>query len=327
MWEIVSSLHRLQTRHGGPEFADWLKEVRPALRERTLSLTVRHLLLPLVPRAAYFPDFLTPAEGLLGLEAGIDAVMATPRERFRRELRLLQRSQGQSVWARGLACGEAEIRETLGRALRVYHRRAIAPYWPLVDACVVADRADRAQALRSGGIAALLESFWPTMRWRPPILEVDHPADRHIHLRGRGLLLIPSYFCWQFPVPLADPELPPCMVYPIRTELRRWGGPSLAAPAGEVTLARLLGRTRTAILRAAVNAGSTTDVSRRADVSLASVSQHMTVLRHAGLVQSARQGGSMLHTVTPLGHALLTGTLPLERAREYADTDFPDRRR
>src|SRR5262249_38162131 len=106
----------------------------------------------------------------------------------------------------------------------------------------------------------------------------------------------------------------------------RWDAPSSPAPANEMALARLLGGTRAAILQAAENIGTTTEISRRADVLLTSVSQHMTVLRHAGLVQSTRQGGSTLHTITPLGHALLTGTLPWGRDQvesPYKSSDSP----
>ncbi|MGW0561714.1 hypothetical protein ACWDZ4_14150 [Streptomyces sp. NPDC003016] len=42
--------------------------------------------------------------------------------------------------------------------------------------------------------------------WRPPVLEVDHPVGRDLQLEGRGLLLIPSYFCWRRPITLIDED-------------------------------------------------------------------------------------------------------------------------
>ncbi|GLY84245.1 transcriptional regulator [Actinoallomurus iriomotensis] len=308
MWEIVSSLHRLQTRSGRVAFTGWLNQARDDLRQRELLRTVQHLLLPLAPRAAYFPDFLTPPQGLLGVEPGVEAVLATPRRRVRRELARLQTQQGRSVWARGLADGDGEIRTTVGRALHAYHRAAVAPHWPLIEASVATDRAVRIRALQAGGVHALLESFAPMMRWRSPVLEVQHPADRSIHLDGRGLLLIPSYFCWRIPVALADPLLAPTMIYPIAPELRRW---DTIEPCPdhviEPTLIRLLGTTRARVLQEARYTRSTTEIGRAVHVSAASVSQHAAVLRAAGLIESRRHGGAVLHSLTTLGRALLAG--------------------
>ena len=42
-------------------------------------------------------------------------------------------------------------------------------------------------------------------------------------------------------------------------------------------------------------------------MSLASASQHAAVLREAGLVVTLRHGNAVLHTLTPLGAALLRG--------------------
>ncbi|MFF4273396.1 hypothetical protein [Streptomyces sp. NPDC001536] len=56
----------------------------------------------------------------------------------------------------------------------------------------------------------------PSIRWRPPVLELGkYPTECDIHLNGRGLLLIPSYFCRNTPVSLADPDLPPVLLYPL----------------------------------------------------------------------------------------------------------------
>ncbi|GAB2821860.1 winged helix-turn-helix domain-containing protein [Actinoallomurus bryophytorum] len=308
MWEIVSSLHRLQTRSGRVTFAPWLDRAQADLRHTGLLRSVRQLLLPLVPRAAYFPDFLTPPEGLLGIEPGVDAVLATPRGRVRHELGLLQKRQGRPVWARGLADGDAEIRTAVGRELRTYHRVAIAPHWPLVEASVAADRAARMRALRSGGIDALLCSFEPTMHWRSPVLEVEHPADRRIDLGGRGIQLIPSYFCWRIPVTLVDPALMPVMVYPITPDTRRRDAiEQCSDETTVVTLTRLLGATRARVLRAAQYTCTTTEIGRLAKVSVASASLHTAVLRDAGLIHSRRDGGAVLHNFTPLGSALLFG--------------------
>jgi DNA-binding transcriptional ArsR family regulator len=49
----------------------------------------------------------------------------------------------------------------------------------------------------------------------------------------------------------------------------------------------------------------TSELARRVGVSAASVSQHTSVLREARLIQTSRAGKAVLHTITPLGAALL----------------------
>lgn len=52
---------------------------------------------------------------------------------------------------------------------------------------------------------------------------------------------------------------------------------------------------------------TTGELARRLDISPAGASQHATVLRRAGLVLSTRRRNLVLHTLTPLGRALLGG--------------------
>ena len=46
-------------------------------------------------------------------------------------------------------------------------------------------------------------------------------------------------------------------------------------------------------------------LASRAGISLAAASQHASVLRGAGLIVTRRQGGAVLHVLTPLGAELL----------------------
>ena len=71
-------------------------------------------------------------------------------------------------------------------------------------------------------------------------------------------------------------------------------------------LAALVGRTRAAVLRTLAVSGSTAQLARRTGIAPASASEHTQVLRNAGLVVTDRRRGSTLHTLTPLGHRMLT---------------------
>ncbi|MEU3653452.1 hypothetical protein AB0E67_11570 [Streptomyces sp. NPDC032161] len=65
----------------------------------------------------------------------------------------------------------------------------------------------------------------PCIRWASPTLTADYPLDRDLHLRGRGITLVPSFFCAKAPVTLIDPDLPPVLVHPVGHLPRRPGIP------------------------------------------------------------------------------------------------------
>ncbi|MEU8886432.1 helix-turn-helix domain-containing protein [Streptomyces sp. NPDC048442] len=312
LWETTLSFHRLRDRRGGRMYGDWRAQARARLGRGGS----RQLLASVVPARGYFPDFLTPAEGVHGWEEGLAALRATPEKRVAGELALLNRGSQESQRygahaGRRLAAPVESQRYgahadpprlgALVDALGDYHRAAVAPYWPHVHARVEADRAARGRALLDGGADALLASLPPVLRWRSPVLEADYPVDREVHLAGRGLRLQPSFFCQGAPVMLYDPGLPPVLVYPVEHATPRTptgGGPYLG---------RLVGHTRSAVLRAIDHGCTTSELARRAGVSLASASQHACVLREAGLVVTLRHGSAVLHSLTPLGAALLRG--------------------
>ncbi|GGW14420.1 hypothetical protein GCM10010264_58300 [Streptomyces globisporus] len=86
LFEIAASMHRLQSSRGRWAYAGWYRAARRDLREKGLERALRGVLLPLYPRAAYYPDFLTPPSGGgEGLEAWLEALLATPSERVAEE--------------------------------------------------------------------------------------------------------------------------------------------------------------------------------------------------------------------------------------------------
>lgn len=249
--------------------------------------------------AAYFPDFLTPTHSDGTLDGGLDAVLATPARRVRSEVALLAGAPGVPDWLRRLP--DLEDRRVLTGAVRGYHRLAVEPHQDRIQSRIDAERALRARALLDGGVEGLLRSLAPAMLWEPPVLRVPvYPEDRDLYLGGRGLRLVPSYFCQGNPVALADAELEPTLVYALHAEPAPTTGPR--AP-----LAVLLGRTRATVLRAAAHGATTGELARVAGVSASAASQHVTALRDAGLVHTQRLGATALHTLTPTGAALLRG--------------------
>lgn len=364
LWEIVCSLCRLQTDEGPIAFGPWRRAVAAQLRapggngegtggRRAVALALRSL----VPCGPYIPDFLTPAVdgGTIDLRQGVDRVLSTPRSRLRRELTLLTESARAGVRGPGaavpgappprslrpfagerLARGDAGALRALGGLLTEYDAGFVAPYRPWIDAAVASDVAWRSRELAAGGVRALLETFRPMARWSPPVLEVAYPVERDLHLAGRGLLLVPSYFCWRRPITLFDAALLPVLVYPVEKPVEKsvelalagaggGGGPGPKAdvgvgpeggfgvglPTGPVasgaSLARLLGPTRAALLYevASRDCATTSELALAVGCSLPNISQQLAILREAGLTACRKEGRCVLHLPTPLGQRLL----------------------
>lgn len=301
LWEICASLHRFQTRQGRWAYADWYRTARDRLHAQHFTRTLRTFLLPLVPRAAYFPDFLTPREAADGLDSGLEAILAAPPGRVLAEVGILGRTSGAPAWAPRLA--EPGMRKDLVRAMRTYYDTVIAPHGDQALARIEAERSARARSVLDHGTEGALRDLGPCLRWRRPVLHTVYPEDRDLRLNGRGLLLIPSYFSWGNPVALAEPALEPVLFYSLSRE------PHPSTLPGDLgsgaPLATLLGRTRATVLRAAAHGATTGELARFAGVSASSASQHATTLRDNGLIVSHRQASCVLHTLTPLGAALL----------------------
>ncbi|MET7468652.1 ArsR/SmtB family transcription factor [Micromonospora sp. NPDC005686] len=305
LWELVLSLHLLQGRGRDPMMTTWRRTVAHGLRTDANAERYR-LLLALNPPRGYFPDFLTPFASRDGLQAGLEAIRGTPVDMLRRDLTLLTGENALPSSATALARGEPETLRHLTGAMARYQSLAVAPYWSRVQAAVEADRARRARAMLDGGAEGLLASLRPNMRWDSGVLEVlDYPDTRELHLDGRGLLLVPSFFCSRTPVALVDPTLPPVLVYPVDRLAGLTSGSAAGEPPQGEALAALLGRTRSRVLQAADGGCTTGEMARKLRISAAAASQHTTVLRNAGLLVSKRDRNTVLHTLTPLGRAVL----------------------
>ena len=303
MWELVFSLHRLQTKVGYLDHLDWHRQVRHDIRAAGLAPLLRSTLLPLLPLSVYFPDFLTPSTGSGEIEEAIDIIAATPRAQMRRELATMAAGgKALPAWTTELAAGRPAARRHLSEGLKRYFDVAVRPHWTAIGRRVAEHRLVGHTGMLQDGMRSLLAGLSPSMRWRPPVLQVHgYPLDRRLVLRGRGITLIPSYFCRGTPVAFANPVLKPILVYPAPQAETATIGPE---PSPEEGVDVLLGRTRAAILRAAALATSTTELARRTGTSPATASHHTAILRNAGLLTSHRMGKETLHRITDLGRRL-----------------------
>lgn len=187
-------------------------------------------------------------------------------------------------------------------------RAAVAPYWSQARGYLEAERDARARIAITSGVERLLSTLHPRMHWNPPVLEIAHSAQRDIYLSGRGLRLSPSVFlpdktCVVVDESAADRR--PTVVFSTTSSLDLLSGLTGADEPDEHALGALVGYTRAAALQALTDSCTTGELSQRLGISLAGASKHARVLRHAGLVTTARHRNTALHSLTPLGVALL----------------------
>lgn len=302
LWELVLGLQMLHPQRGDLLFRSWRREARLAFQRPGHGRAAR-LLMALTPNVGYFPDFLNPIEAAHGFEHGLEAIRRTPKTSLRRDIRQLAESRTLPNEAKSLAAGDPAALVDLTDAMRIGYERIIVPYHRNIELAVNHDWHVRGKALADGGVEGMLASLRPMMSWSAGELRVPTHRDQELHLNGRGLLLVPSYFCVGGPLTLFDPDLPPVLIYPVRP------GPDLL-PTRDATvphsLAALIGENRAAVLHAiAAGETTTTQLATRVGVSAGSASEHASVLRDAGLVSSRRDRHRVLHNATRLGLTLL----------------------
>ncbi|WP_370949007.1 ArsR/SmtB family transcription factor [Amycolatopsis sp. cg5] len=298
MWELLLSSYRLRRPEGAPVFGRWRDSTRAVLPPNGRAL------LDLIPSHGYCPDFLTPPATVATIDEGIDALAATPAEDVREDLAELAKDHRLPQWADRVSDGDVRV---LGTAVRDYFRRGIAPHWKHITKVVGRDLSRRNETLQVAGPGRLLSTLHPSARWRAPVLEVEFPVDQDLHLDGRGLRLIPAFFCMGMPTTYKNPKLPPVLVYSVG----HWTalGAKRAEDTGAAVQA-LIGETRARILRTLAEEDlNTTDLARRLKIAPATASEHASVLRQAGLIESRHRGRSTMHRASPLGLQLLLGPM------------------
>jgi uncharacterized protein DUF5937/helix-turn-helix protein len=252
----------------------------------------------------YVPDFITPppTTPLPDLRSELERVRATEPATVAREVRWMLRDDPVPALVAPLLDDPGAALVGLVETMAAYYERAIAPWWPAIRAALEADIVHRARRLTAGGAIEVFEDLHPDVRWRDGVLEVRRGHEQDVDLGGRGLLLVPAAFAWPRVFAMTDEPWQPAVVYAPRGIGELW------APdegCDREALRALLGRRRAEILTALGVPAATQDVAARLRASPAGVSEHLGVLRRAGLVRAARDGRRVLYERTPMGDALL----------------------
>ena len=273
----------------------------PQARVGDLDMALLHAL---HPREAYTPDFVDPPPGspLGELEEELDGMLATPPEQVRRELRRAYEGQALPAVLEPLLADPRRALPGLAELFRAYWTRALAPHWPRIRSLLEGDVLHRARRLAGGGAASLFADIHPEVSFAEGTLRIDMPYEVTADLAGRGMVFVPSAFTWPRPAVSVEAPYPPFLVYPARGIGGLWEPGRAAAPAA---LASLLGARRARVLTALGAPRSTTELARALELSPGSVSQHLSVLRDAGLVHGHRVGRAVLYVRSEKGESLV----------------------
>ena len=299
--EVRRSRRLLDDPGAGALHLPWVVEARKLTADLDLSL-----LRALDPTGVYTPDFVSPPPDtpLAELEDELAVVAATPPEQARAEVQRSYRHKPRlpDVLEPFVADPAAGLAEVVA-LLRVYWERTLAPHWPRVRTLLEGDVLHRARQMADGGADRLFADVDPTVSWADGVLSIDKGSvEQDVDLQDRGLLFVPSAFAWPDVLLVTDPRWQPTLVYPARGVGTLWEADRPPVPDA---LGALLGKVRAAVLMALDHPRSTTDLARSLGVSAGGVSQHLGILRAAGLVHGHRVGRVVLYLRSPAGDGLV----------------------
>lgn len=303
LWETQDAVRTLRRPDRQGYHVPWLRRIRTA----AAGLDLAPLWL-LMPRRGHSPDWLgaPPIGPAATFEEEIAAVRAADPEAAREDTaRSLACTPGALTSEQGRAWLADPVRmvRELADALEVAWRVLVEPEWPRLRALLEADVAFHSRRLAEAGLGTLLTELDTRLSWDGRTLTLPGGVYER-RLGGRGLVLMPSVFCWPDVITGFDPPWQPTLVYPARGVGGLWAEPGDRTPEA---LVRLLGRNRAAVLAALDDPASTTALAHRLDLAPSSVSSHLTVLRESGLLTARRYGHQVLYERTPLGMALASG--------------------
>ncbi len=304
LWETVMGYRAMRDPARFAVHLPWICEAQEAVVGLDLS-PLEALVVP----SGYLPDFLTPPPStpLPDFADELETLRNTPLETVRREVRLTYPDPDlMNHGARVYLSDTPQALETLADTLESFWKSALEAHWPRLRAMLESDVLVRARSLALGGFEALFADLHPLVNFRAGVLELDQSlcfeVISEVKPAGRGLLLMPSAFVWPKFNTILDPGWQTTLAYTPRGVANLWS--HQPPPTGQA-LELLLGHSRAEVLLSLEPPSSTLEIARRLRLSPGGVSEHLTLLRQAGLVETHRRGRFVLYRLSPTGCSLL----------------------
>ncbi len=284
----------------------WIDEAARALHGADFPY-MRALMLP----RGYLADFVTPSPDLAirTLDEEFERMRALPPAQIRRNVETtLHYGAPASNEYQHFMMYPHEALECLIEEMRFYWTRALAGHWPRISSTLDSDVMHRARQMALHGADVMLDDLAPKVCYAAGQIRIHnhsiHAAKTpDLYLNGRGLLIAPSIFknpsgvSWQI-----VPEWQPMLAYGARGS-GLWYTTRRPDPEKELELT--LGAARARILLALVDPTTTSELGIRLHMSAGAVSQQLTRLRKARLVESQRSGHRVYYRLTERGENLV----------------------
>jgi DNA-binding transcriptional ArsR family regulator len=300
MFEMTRSVKALRDPAGAALHLPWVERALPRIADLDLAP-----LFALQGSHVYNPDFVNPPPSgpLVEFEDELATMVATPPEQIAAEVRYAYRGTKLPAVLEPFLSRPEEAIEQLAELMREYWRRCHAEHWPRMRSLLEHDVLYRSRQIADGGTARLFCDLDPGVSWKDGVLRIEcGDCEEDLDLDERGLLLVPSVFVWPKVTTLTLEPWQPTLAYPARGIGMLWSPEERSAPDA---LERLVGRTRATLLDALDSPRSTTELSGELGLTPGGVSQHLSVLRDAGLVCGRRVARSVLYLRSAQGDALV----------------------
>lgn len=251
----------------------------------------------------YQPDFLTPKPGPASRRGWIgdqlEQVAATDPESVAAQLDW-RFPRGRMPRPVAVARDDGSLARKVAAGLAAFWRDVFGDHWHELRRPIDDDVARRTETVAATGLGALMGSLDPAVSWHAGVLAIDIPPwEEHADLVDAELVITPRLLGLPGPtIQLHDPTQAVLGYAVVAADVAR-------SRAGTTPSADLLGRTRSAVLGSLGHAPtSTTELSRRLQITPATASHHLGILHRAGLVSRTARGHVVLYALTPTGRRL-----------------------
>ncbi|MCW3017258.1 MAG: ArsR family transcriptional regulator [Solirubrobacterales bacterium] len=298
LMELVGAFDAVRAPERFAVHQPWASWAAPRIAD--LDLGLLDIAVPL--ETPWHPDFVSPPPSVPHAELGeeLERVLGTPAQQVAVEIGRAYPG-GLPPAARVFVERPVQAIRELVAQMRGFWDAVLAPRWERVLGLLEAEIAWRARRLAAVGPQSAFAGLHETVRWDDGAVHVSRrKAKVDVDLAGRGLLLVPAVFAWPTVWPMVDPPWQPALVYPPAGVADLW------APDGrdDEALEALLGRGRARVLIGLGRPASTQELAQRLAASAGGISEHLGVLRRAGLVAARREGRRVVYARTAKGDAL-----------------------
>jgi DNA-binding transcriptional ArsR family regulator len=300
LWETAAAIRSLRNPSVASLHLPWVKRIRPHLKGLDLSLP-----LALLPKTGYIADFLTPppVSPLMSFEEELDVLRATPADLVRKDAGYLIEDGIPREQLQPFVDDPEGTVERLADALEAFWTVAMEPDWGRIQSMLEADILYRSRRLTEGGLDLIFSDLHSLVSWAGNTLTIHcECAVPELDLGGRGLVLVPSVFYPHKTAAMTEEPWQPTLIYPARGVALLWEEAASAPDA----LAKVLGKSRAALLADLDAPRTTTDLAQRLEMTPGGVSQHLSALKDSGFVTARRNGRSVLYCRSELADQLVT---------------------